>query len=253
MKIMIFDTETTNLEKPFCYNIGYVIYDTETGELLCMKDFVVEQVWHNPMLFTTAYYSNKRDLYVSRMKGRKCLLDKFGYITQTMYRDIKQHEVYHAFAYNAEFDERVFEFNCDWFKCINPLDTVQVHDIRGQVHRKMAFTKEYQSYCDEHQLFTETGNYSTTAENVFRYLRKDESFEEEHTALADSMIELSILIHCVSNENDWETDYKVYRSIPRTTMREFEVIDSDGASHKFSYTTKKKITNGDGVRLTIKK
>ena len=24
MNIMVFDTETTNLEKPFCYNIGYV-------------------------------------------------------------------------------------------------------------------------------------------------------------------------------------------------------------------------------------
>ena len=87
MNIMVFDTETTSLEKPFCYNIGYVIYSTDTAEVLCKKDFVVEQVWHNPMLFVTAYYSSKKELYISRMKGRKCVLDKFGYITQTMYRE----------------------------------------------------------------------------------------------------------------------------------------------------------------------
>ena len=58
MNIMVFDTETTNLEKPFCYNIGYVIMDTESREVRAKRDFVVEQVWHNPMLFTTAYYAN---------------------------------------------------------------------------------------------------------------------------------------------------------------------------------------------------
>ena len=91
MNIMIFDTETTSLEKPFCYNIGYVIVDTETTEEIKKCDFVVEQVWHNPMLFTTAYYSNKRELYVKSMRQRKTKMDKFGYICQQMIRDIKNY------------------------------------------------------------------------------------------------------------------------------------------------------------------
>ena len=80
MKIVVFDTETTNLEKPFCYNIGYAIFDTDTQECLIAKDFVVEQVWHNKPLFESAYYAEKRPIYVSRMKGRKVIIDKFGYI-----------------------------------------------------------------------------------------------------------------------------------------------------------------------------
>ena len=140
MNIIVFDTETVNLEKPFCYNIGYAIYNTDSREILARKDFVVEQVWHNPMLFITAYYATKKELYISRLKGRSCIMDKFGYITQQMYRDIKEFEIQHAFAYNSDFDVRVFEFNCDWFKCINPLELVTVHDIRGQVHNKIAFT-----------------------------------------------------------------------------------------------------------------
>ena len=233
MNIMVFDTETTNLEKPFCYNIGYVVYNTDTAEVICKKDFVVEQVWHNPMLFVTAYYASKKELYVSRLKGRKCVLNKFGYITQTMYRDIKQYEIHHAFAYNSNFDVRVFEFNCDWFKCINPLDTVQVHDIRGQVHNKIAFDKIYQAYCDEHNLLTDSGNYSTTAEDVYRFLKKDNEFIEEHTALADSLIELEILLHCIDKGCEYETDYEVYRTIPKNILKEFEVIEYNGGSEEW--------------------
>ena len=84
MNIMVFDTETINLDKPFIYNIGYIIYNTDTAEILLKKDYVVEQVWHNPMLFVTAYYANKKDIYISRMRRRSCVMDKFGYITQAI-------------------------------------------------------------------------------------------------------------------------------------------------------------------------
>lgn len=253
MNIIVFDTETTNLEKPFCYNIGYVVYDTDKRDILVKRDFVVEQVWHNPMLFTTAYYADKRDLYVSRMKGKTAHLEKFGYITQRMYHDIREYDVHHAFAYNSPFDVGVFAFNCDWFKCINPLDTVAVHDIRGQVHNKIAFTTEYQQYCDTHNLYTESGNYSSTAEAVYRYITENNEFNEEHTALADSLIELDILRYCVINGCEWETDYTVYRTIPRNTEKDFIVIDAEGTTHTFKYTAKRKISGQDGVRLTIKR
>ena len=54
MKICVFDTETTSLDKPFCYNIGYVIIDSESWATLCRRSYVVEQVWHNLPLFSSA-------------------------------------------------------------------------------------------------------------------------------------------------------------------------------------------------------
>ena len=252
MNILIFDTETTNLEKPFCYNIGYAIFNTDAAEIVLKKEYVVEQVWHNPMLFTTAYYADKRDIYVGRMRSRQCRMDKFGYITQAMYRDIKEYDIQHAFAYNSSFDEKVFAFNCDWFKCINPLEMIQVHDIRGHVHKKIAFTESYKNFCEERELFTDTGNYTTTAEAVYRYVSGEVDFIEEHTALADALIELEILRYCVNLGTEWETDYKVYRTIPRIEMKEMEIVDSDGISHKFPYTNRTKLRGADGFRLSIK-
>ena len=43
MNIMVFDTETISVGKPYCYNIGYVIYDTDGKQIVCKRDFVVEQ------------------------------------------------------------------------------------------------------------------------------------------------------------------------------------------------------------------
>ena len=47
MIIRVFDTETTSLDKPFCYNIGYTLIDTDTWKPVLERDCVVEQVWHN--------------------------------------------------------------------------------------------------------------------------------------------------------------------------------------------------------------
>lgn len=226
MVICVFDTETTSLQKPFCYNIGYIVADVEGGEvskILAAKNFVVEQVWHNPMLFSTAYYAEKRPIYVSEMRRRRAVLEKFGYITQEMCRDFKRYGVERAFAFNSDFDERVFDFNCDWFRCINPFDTVPISDIRGFVHAFMV-DDDYFEFCEKYERFTDSGNYSTTAETVFQYINGQPDFIEEHTALADSEIELQILLHTAKQGADLNGDYPAKQSILRRVEKDFEVI-----------------------------
>ena len=249
MNILVFDTETANLEKPFCYNLGYVIFNTDEGKVVLKRDYVVEQVWHNTMLFTTAYYANKREIYIGRMRARTAILDKWGYICQRLYRDIVEFEITDGYAYNCGFDEKVFEFNCEWFKTINPLDTIKVHDIRGYVMEKIAKTDEYKAFCEGYELFTESGNYSTTAEAVYRYVSGNTEFIEEHTALADSVIECEILTHCIDLGCEWNTDYKVPRAVERVVAKVFTIVDKDNNTHEFEYTSKRKISGKDGFRL----
>lgn len=222
MKICVFDTETTSLEKPYCYNVGYLILDTESRACLVKREFVIEQIWHNLPLFNTAYYTNKRSIYVGALRARTIRMEKFGYVTQQMLRDFRNYEVERAFAYNSAFDEKVFEFNCDWFKVINPFETVPISDIRGFVHHFM-IDDTFRAWCEENNAFTESGHYSTTAEALTRYIRSDTSFVEDHTALSDSEIEAEILFACLDRGADLNRDYQAKRSIERKVTREFTI------------------------------
>lgn len=215
MNIVIFDTETVSLNKPFCYNVGYIIIDTDTKQALVKKDFVVEQVWHDKMLFATAHYANKRPLYVSAMKGRRTKMKKFGAICKEMIKDFKAFNVSSGYAYNSSFDEKVFTFNCEWFKKVNPFDDIPVFDIRGYVHNFIANTVEFKAYCEEYEKFTENGNYSTTAETLFGYINNTPDFKEAHTALADSEIETEILFDCLARGGALETAYKTSLKVIR--------------------------------------
>lgn len=233
MNICVFDTETTSLDKPFCYNIGYVILD-DKWQVLCKRSYVVEQVWHNLPLFSSAYYADKRPLYVAAMRARTTVMDKFGYICQRMSRDFKAFEVARAYAYNSSFDEKVFAFNCEWYKCSNPFDTIPVSDIRGFAHEFLV-DGEYRIFCDKHGYYTDTGNYSTTAETVYRYITGNNDFIEAHTALDDAEIEADILRECVECGADLNGDYKARRSIEKNEEKTLHIRTREQTDYYFDY------------------
>lgn len=246
MNFVVFDTETTSLEKPFCYNIGYVIGNE--SEILLKRDFVVEQVWHNLPLFESAYYKEKRPKYVDSMRKHETIMDKFGYICQTMYRDFKTNNVECAFAFNSPFDDKVFNFNCDWYKCKNPFDDINIIDIRGYVHAVLV-DDDYREFCENNGYFTESGNYSTTAETVYKYLF-DNDFEEEHTALADSRIEREILLTCIHRGATLGMEYPVARSISRTVKRTLHIKTREQTDYYFDY--EKIRINGERTEIVLK-
>lgn len=250
MNIMIFDTETTSLDKPFCYNIGYQIVDAESEKVLVARDYVVEQVWHNLPLFSSAYYADKRPIYVARMRSRHVIMDKFGYICRQMARDIRNYNVEHAYAYNSSFDEKVFNFNCDWYKCNNPFDTIQIHDIRGYAHQFICNEESYRAYCEENDLYTESGNYSSTAEAVYRFISGDDDFNEEHTALNDSIIETFILMHALNLGADITMDYKTHRSLERKIQRTLHIRTAEQTDYYFDY--EKIRINREKTEVTLK-
>ena len=247
MNIVVFDTETTSLEKPLCYNIGYVIGD-ENGNILLHRDFVVEQIWHNLPLFSTAYYADKRPIYVNAMRRHETVMDKWGYIMQTMRRDFAKYEVVGAYAYNSPFDDGVFEMNCDWFKTNNPFEKIPLFDIRGYAHQFIV-NADYLNFCDEHGFYTDAGNYSTTAENVYRSMT-DVEFVEDHTALSDSRIEKDILFECFKRGAKVNTEYEVKRSIERRVTKTLQLIDTEKKSHYFDY--ERMTISKDKTKITLR-
>lgn len=220
---LILDTETTSLDKPFCYDLGYCILDTEKMLFVEEKHFVVEQNWHNLPLFESAYYKEKRPQYIQLMRQHKAIMDKWGYIMRELARDIKKYNITDAYAYNSQFDDKVITFNCDWFKCNNPLETIAIHDIWGYASQYITNMPEYRAFCEQHELFTETGNYSGSAESVYRFIKNFPAFEERHMGLYDVQIETAILIACVDGGAEWDKDYKVNKILPRIIEKPFTI------------------------------
>ena len=237
MSYIVFDTETTSLDKPFCYDVGYAIFSDDHIEQV-RRHFIIEQTWHNLPLFESAYYHDKRPLYVKLMRSKKAIMDKWGYVMLAMKRDIREYNVTAAYAYNSDFDDKVFTFNCDWFKCNNPLEDIPIYDIWGYVSQFISNTDKYKAFCEQHQYLTDTGNYKASAEIVYKYITDQTDFEEAHMGLYDVDIEAQILHHCFSLGAKNETTYKVVKVLPRLVEKPFTVKVNNEIVYKGMYIKK---------------
>lgn len=222
-KIIVLDTETTGLDKPFCYDLGYVIVDTETEETIEFKSFVIEQSWHNLPLFESAYYKEKRPKYVEMMRKHDSVMTKWGYAMRELRNDIRKYGVTDIYAYNSPFDDKVIAFNCDWYKTINPIEDIPIHDIWGYASQFVTNNADYKLFCETNERFTDSGNYKGSAEVVYQFLKSDPSFIEEHMGLFDSEIESAILIECIHRGAEWGKDYSVNKVLNRPIPRPFEI------------------------------
>lgn len=253
MNVMIMDTETTGLDKPFCYDIGYCIYDTCQHMTIEQKHFVIEQIWHNLPLFESAYYAQKRPQYVQLMRQHKATMDKWGYVMREIHRDIQKYGITDAYAYNSDFDDKVITFNCDWFKCINPFENIAIHDIWGYASQYITNTSGYRNYCETHGYFTDTGNYKGSAEIVYQYIARDDNFEEAHMGLYDVEIETTILTFCIDFLGaQWNTDYEVKRILERVIPKPFTIKFDKEVVFKGTYlkkNTRKDVWNFTGVEV----
>ena len=82
---------------------------------------------------------------------------------------------------------------------------------------------KYKEFCDKNSYYTEAGNYSTTAEIMYRFITGDTTFEEQHTALSDAEIESAILYECKTRGATIATAYNVPKSVERKVTKHFEV------------------------------
>lgn len=242
--VIVLDTETVDINTCFCYDLSYLIMRKEDGVTVDFKTYVVEQVWHNLPLFESAYYKEKRPKYVQMMRRHDMVMNKWGYIMQELARDIKKYNVTGVYAYNSDFDDKVVAFNCDWFHCINPLETVPVYDIWGYTSECITCTEAYQDFCEANERFTDAGNFKSSAEVVYQWVTNNPEFVEEHMGLFDAEIEAEILYWCIAEGGlKWDTEYAVKRIVDRNVPHPLS-IKIDGAEIYNGTYLKKNVRNG---------
>jgi hypothetical protein len=239
-RIIVLDTETISVDKRFIYDVGYIIAERQTDGLyhaIEENQFIVDQIYYNEKLFKTAYYEQKRPLYVNLLRSRKAQIKKFGYITQIIAGDLRQNDIQAIFAYNSSFDKGAFDFTCDDFKVKNPFNDFEFYDLLAISNQFIHLKKEYIDFVIENNYINKSGFIITNAEKTFAFISGLEDFEEEHTSLADSRIELAILNKCIENGFDELLKY-TKKNISATEKQLFTVLHN-GKSFEFPYLTKR--------------
>ena len=191
---LILDTETISLDKPFVYDLGYTIADAD-GNIVAKKSYVITQIWNNKELFATSYYAAKKPLYYSRLKSKYSKKVSWGNAMRYLANDIKKYGVSEVFAYNSKFDTRALNFMCAWYKVVNGLGGTEIKDIMKYI-APITETEDYKNFCETNGYMTahKIPQCQKKAETLYRYLTNNVEFEEEHTGLEDSLIELEILM-----------------------------------------------------------
>lgn len=203
--LMVLDVETTNniMEKGaandgLVYDIGFTITDKK-GNIYAKRSFAVKEIFEWTDLMNTAYYKQKLPLYFERLK--KGLIEKASIwdIRKRIKKAIEMFDIKEVYAYNASFDYTTLNNTvrylsgsaCRWFF---PYGT-QICDIWHIACQILGTQKTFQW----ENVRNEKGNLITNAERMFAYLSQNEDFEEEHTGLADAIVETQILARCFSS------------------------------------------------------
>lgn len=208
--VLVLDTETANtlvdedgnldMTNVLMYDCGWSVVDT-SGEVYTERSYVNKDVFCDERkLMQSAYYAKKIPQYCVDIQLGKRLMATTYEIRQAMLADMEMYGVCEVVAHNARFDlnalNTILRYTTKskyryWF----PYGTI-IWDTMKMARDVIHKMPTYQAFCKEHQLLTKNGRLSTTAENLYRFILKDPTFEESHTGLEDVQIEREIMFYC---------------------------------------------------------
>ncbi len=217
------------IAKPLVYDIGWIITDRK-GNIVKKVSYLVQETFFVPQIFNTAYYREKRPLYMQKLAQGIIIAKCWNDIIEELVADLECVTI--ATAYNACFDfKKAIPFtekyinalysenyqewedyqynkcmdivnggscgkNEDYLKPIFELRNKKfpICDLWSLSCEKMLNSDGYRNYCLDTEQLTASGLYfKTSAETAFQYLTRNFHFIEEHTALCDAEIESQIL------------------------------------------------------------
>lgn len=213
------------IAKPLVYDIGWVISDrlgTERQE----RNFLVQETFFVPSVFSTAYYQEKRPIYMEKLERGEIQVATWHEIMEIFCADADRCDI--LTAYNAAFDfKRAIPFTERYIKHLYSSDYNEwekkqfasakkiavggkggnnkeylnpVLKLRGREYPiadlwaiacdRLINIDKYRNYCLGNGYLTASGKFFiTNAEVCFQYMARQHDFIEEHTALSDARVE----------------------------------------------------------------
>lgn len=93
--------KTVGISKPLIYDIGWTIIDRQ-GRTYDRKNFLISEIFSVPAIFDTAYYADKRPLYLEKLQAGEIVLADWRTATKEL--EDALNAVKAVGAYNAAFD-----------------------------------------------------------------------------------------------------------------------------------------------------
>lgn len=232
------DVETASgIRTPLIYDIALVVHD-KTGIIFYKRNFLVNEVWNNQELMKTAYYYDKVPLYVEKLRKNEIEIRPFNQILSFIDNLIKEYNVKYISAYNLNFDIRAIAYTYsrlnmvklnknyyEFFTRVIAKRAVKYRCIWSIAVQTIGTQVNYIRFCMKYDLYTESKKYiSTSAETMFRYLKNQPDYIEQHTALDDALIEIEILALALRQKKSFESIIHDAWQFPQSKY--FEIRDS---------------------------
>ena len=220
--IMVLDTETTNnnMESRFndglVYDIGFTIADKK-GNIYAKRSYAVKEIFDWTELMDTAYYKNKLPKYYEKLAKGEMKKETIWNIRKAIKTAMEYFNITEVWAFNANFDLTTLNntvrylsgSGCRYFFKYG----TEICDIWHVACQTLGLQKTFQW----ENVRNDKGNLITNAERMFGYIIQDETFEEEHTGLADAEIETKILARCLASHKS--IDKKINRACWRIPQK----------------------------------
>jgi hypothetical protein len=228
------------IAKPLIYDLGWKIVD-RNGNVYNRMNFLISEIFSVPSIFDTAYYADKRPIYLEKLKNGEIVLTDWQTAMTAFIADLDMVEA--VGAYNSMFDFKKAipftelyisqlyspnfhdwlnwqEHTCEWLASggkatgKTPFEE-DIFRFRGMVYplfdlwglscEHILNCDAYRQMCIDNGWHTASGKYfKTSAETAYRFLSGNLAFDESHTAIDDCDIESELFAEIVKRtKNKW--------------------------------------------------
>lgn len=202
--IMVVDVETAGgLDNPLVYDIGYAITDKQ-GNIYETRSFIIDEIFSNKKLMTSAYYSEKVPKYIVDIESGKRTVVSFLEMRDDFIALAEKYNIKTLSAYNLMFDTRALTNTIRYITkeakakfLPRTLKNVKMVCIWCLACEVLYTQKTFAKVAIRNGWVSEVGNLRTTAEVGHRYITGNVDFEEEHTGLEDVLIEIQIMAYAL--------------------------------------------------------
>ena len=197
------DTETANsMDDPLVYDIGGCIHDKQ-GNVYETFSFVIYEVYRGMRdLMENAYYANKLPMYEEQIRNSERKMVQYLTAKRHIANLCKKYNVRAIIAHNARFDYKATTttqryLTCSQYRYFLPYG-IPIWDTLKMAQDTICKQPTYIRWCKENGYCMKNGRPRATAEILYRYISCDDDFIEEHTGLADVLIEKEIFTKCMA-------------------------------------------------------